>query len=680
VSRITLQTRISGPAMARAVSVIFFVIASPLWCHSSELLLIRAGTVNRSADECALDVATRFYGLDLKAVAARDNALLELAHQETTVAVAIDADALTEVSRTNLLHALQRKPGSVPLLIFGLNSGMSSDLLATWSENSVAGVETFNSPSGLQYIFGDTVGITQQLAGRAIAFPGTTTPYLVVDKRSNAQDVVYVRNEHQTIPILVDISIGPQKVFLAGKRTSASAADILAANPVDAFAEIAPAMIFVKYAAGERGWHSPAHYANFTIDDPWLREPYGQLNYAGLLGEMEKHNFHTTIAFIPWNYDRSQPAIAGLFRDHPDHFSISVHGDNHDHKEFEDLASKPLAVQTAAIQQSIARMEKFKSLTGIPYDDVFIFPHSIGTESVLEKLRLYNFSATVNSSNVPMDRSRPTDILFELRPVTTSFADFPSITRYSAAMLDPDSFIAVNAFLDNPLFFYAHHDYFAHGITAFDHLADEVNSIEPETRWRGLGDVMKHLYLVRARDDNSYEVQAFSNNLMLENPTDHSLVVNVRKQELAAVAMTAVTVDGQPYPFQLSGGILELKVTVPAHGSRTAVVRYKNDLDVASIPTAKDSTRVYVLRTISDFRDNTLSNYALGRAFTDYYYKHGSAYILLIIAAAGLGIVVMGGAALITRRGIRVSADTAALQKVKSSEETNDDCVHIECR
>ena len=70
-------------------------------------------------------------------------------------------------------------------------------------------------------------------------------------------------------------------------------------------------------------------------------------------------------------------------------------------------------------------MEKFQALTGIRYDSVFVFPHSIGTESILEELKTYNFLATVNSSNVPMDRSQPSAPLFALRPVTLSFAGLP---------------------------------------------------------------------------------------------------------------------------------------------------------------------------------------------------------------------------------------------------------------
>ena len=140
--------------------------------------------------------------------------------------------------------------------------------------------------------------------------------------------------------------------------------------------------------------------------------------------------FIPTIAFIPWNYDRSEQPVVALFRGHPERFSICIHGDNHDHKEFDDYESKSLSPQIAALGQSLARMDKFQALTGIPYDKVFVFPHNIGSERILEQLKTYNFDATVNSLSVPMDRTRPASLLFILRPVTLFFGDFPSVERY----------------------------------------------------------------------------------------------------------------------------------------------------------------------------------------------------------------------------------------------------------
>ena len=81
--------------------------------------------------------------------------------------------------------------------------------------------------------------------------------------------------------------------------------------------------MYLRAAAGDKAWHFPRQYANLTVDDPWLIEPYGHLSYAGLLAEMEKHNFHTTVAFIPWNFDRSRPDVVSIIRAHPDRFSVS---------------------------------------------------------------------------------------------------------------------------------------------------------------------------------------------------------------------------------------------------------------------------------------------------------------------------------------------------------------------
>src|SRR5208282_2762693 len=98
---------------------------------------------------------------------------------------------------------------------------------------------------------------------------------------------------------------------------------------------------------------------------------------------------------------------------------------------FEDYGSKPLDVQVAALRQSLARMDRFQALTGIPYDKVMVFPHSIGPEKTLEALKTYNYLATINSTNVPMDSVRPPGLLFAMRSVTLSFGGFPSIVRYS---------------------------------------------------------------------------------------------------------------------------------------------------------------------------------------------------------------------------------------------------------
>jgi hypothetical protein len=260
-----------------------------------------------------------------------------------------------------------------------------------------------------------------------------------------------------------------------------------------------------------------------------------------------------------------------------------------------------------------------------------IFPHSIGSQELLSTLKAYNFLATVNSSNVPMDAVRPSDLLFAFRPVTLSFADYPSLMRYSANVRASSSFVAVNEFLDNPLLFYAHQNFFANGMDAFNAIADEVNRSEPKTQWRSLADIVRHLYLVRLRDDSDYDVLAFSSHFRLDNPFGRDVVFHIKKRETGSPAISAINLDGHPQALRLPDGYLELQVPVVAGSSRTVEIQYENDVNLRAVDIARKSRRVYILRMASDFRDLVLSQVGVGRVLTRLYYKYDLSPSLLLV-------------------------------------------------
>lgn len=640
-----LRTWSARSIVRRTCHVLFLVFASSLLCYSADMVLIRSAGETPS-EQRELEIASEFYGLDLKVVTAGEPAeqILASVRRSGTVAVAIEADALAHLDQKALLRALHRAGGSnVPLLILDITPETNPTIFKAWSGGLVAGVQPLSTAGPFRYLVGSLAGVTDQLTGLEIPAAGDDAFYFAGTNSSRTRAVISLKNGMQVAPVFLEVEVNQQRIFLLCKKDSPASEKPRAENTETAFAEVAPEMIFAKYCAGDRGWHALHHDANLTIDDPWLREPYGHLDYKNLLAEMQKHNFHTTIAFIPWNYDRSEQQVVALFRDHPERFSICVHGDNHDHKEFDDYESKSLSLQIAALRQSVARMEKFQALTGIPYDKVFVFPHNIGSERILEQLKTYNFDATVNSLSVPMDRSRPASPLFMLRPVTLSFGEFPSIARYGAVMPKPTSFIAINEFLDNPIFFYGHQDLFANGIGAFDRVADDVNRIEPDTRWSSLGDMAKHLYLVRSRDDANHDVLALSSNLDLDNTSGRNSVFYIQKPESDSAAIASVSVEGRPVPFQFYGRALHLSVAIPAGESRNVLIRYKNDLDLASVSISKSSPRVYLLRMISDFRDITLSKYRIGRAVTEYYYKDKMSPMIVILCGCAVIILSLCG-------------------------------------
>jgi hypothetical protein len=647
----TTYRKYGNQILQATYSILLFTLFLCSSCLSADFYLIRSSN-NPSAEQRELEVATQFYGINLKAVtvtADTMSVITEAAKSNETLAVAIEANALTETNRNALLSALRERKDRVPLLILGVTSSTDQALLGEWSGVTAIGVETLANSPGLRFVVGTDSSISQQLSGFELPSSSDQSFYFHLGPNSNIEQILSVKKNKQVLPTFIGNDLHGQKVFLLCKRilSGNQQTDWSSDNTEDAFEKIAPVMMFTKYCAGERGWHALHHYANLTIDDPWLREPYGNLSYKGLLGEMEKHNFHTTIAFIPWNFDRNESAPVSLFRNHPDRFSICIHGDNHDHKEFTDYRNKPLDVQVAALRQSVARMEKFQTVSGLPYDRVMVFPHSIAPRKTLEALKANDYLATINSQNVPMDSDKPPGFLFALRPITLLFGDFPSILRYPAVKPTPAYRIAIDDFLDNPQFYYVHQDFFASGIEAFDELADEVNKLEPDTMWRSVGEITKHLYLLRLREDSNYDVLPFSSNVLLQNTSGQTLVFYVRKQESGSTPVKSVSIDGAAVPFQLGEGYLDIRVPVPAGETRSIVVRYNSDPNFTSISIARSSIYAYALREISDFRDITLSQIGVGRAFTALYYSRGATAKLLVIGGIVIALCTAGGLMLI---------------------------------
>jgi len=639
------------------ITVLF--LAGSAMARAAKLVFVRSAAT-AVADQSQLELACRFYGLDLKVVGGGRSevaAALAIMRDRDTVAVAIDAHALESIDRRQWLQLLKRgNDAPAPLFITGLTTAADSSLLSQWSGGALKEVDRLAGSNGLSYMVGRIAGVTGEVSGVLLPYRGHALYVFRLSTGVSVQQILAIRQGDWMLPTLVETQLGRQRIFFAAANTFERRDDRNLPGPdvIDAFTANAAAMLFVRYAAGDRGWHPPQQLANLTIDDPWLREPYGDLNYAGLLAEMKAHNFHTTIAFIPWNYARSTPEVASIFRNNPDRLSIAIHGDNHDHKEFEGFDSVPLAVQAPKLEQAVARMDAFRKLTNIHFDRVFVFPHSIGECGILRELKADNYLATVNSTNVPMGCKRPQEPLFNLRLVTTAYYDFPSILRYPAELNDRRALIAVNEFLGNPLLFYVHQGFFARGIDAFDPTADEVNAIGPRTEWRSLGYIASHLYLIRRVMGSEYDLFSSSSSVDLKNSSQSPVVYDVTKKESTPLLIHAVLVNGRPVPYTAEDGFLHFMISLPAGGAVHAVVLYRNSTNLTTIDIRHRSARAYLLRMASDLRDIWMSRFTVGEGIIAWYYENDETPLRLIfpvcILAATMAILVWLMLAVLRRR------------------------------
>jgi peptidoglycan/xylan/chitin deacetylase (PgdA/CDA1 family) len=629
--------------------VVWLVAATCLNSHASDVVYVdKPGATSLAQQQTK--TAADFYGLEENVVLFTGKSelgtVIRAIRDSKTIAVVVNTSVLPFLDGPQILAALRRAgTGSVPLLIAGIDEQTDPELLKRWSGGAVTGCKASTIEKGTgAYQLASVNEVTYQLGGNKLPMSPSEVRYLTLEG-AGAEWIMAATTGSRSLPVFTRV----QGIFFA----TASAPTEIPSGPSPyreplVFASLAPQMIFLRYAGGERAWHSPGRYANLTIDDAWLREPYGYVNYEALLGEMDQHNFHTTIAFVPWNFDRSQPAVVSLFQTHADRFSICIHGNNHDHQEFGSYDDKPMIGQTNDVKQGLARMAKFKELTQIPYDPVMVFPHSISPEQTFAVLKRYNFWATANSLNVPMGGEAPADAEFALRTVTLAFANFPSLRRYSAEAPGPESQLVVDAFLGNPMLFYVHQGFFASGIDAFNQTADTVNRLQPDTQWRSLGFITQHLYLEKLRDDGNYDVRAYAGMIHLENVHQRDATFFIEKDEDFALPLT-VRVDGQPYPYQRSGTRLRIELPVRAGMSSEITVNYENDLNLAAIDVSKTSLRINTIRQLSDFRDDVVSQTVLGRWFIRLYSQNEARWngALLIVA---LLLIAMAVAWFVRRR------------------------------
>lgn len=216
-------------------------------------------------------------------------------------------------------------------------------------------------------------------------------------------------------------------------------------------------------------------YACLIIDDPLLTRNYGFIDYKKLLSLMDKYNFHTSIAFVPYNYNRSEKEVVNLFLDRPDRYSLLIHGCDHTECEFGITDKNQL---DRKCKLALSRMERHRELTGIDHDNIVVFPQGSFTVEAAEALKNNGFWAAINSNRVT-ELGKPGPLCNDLEYIS----GLPVYPRWY-----PD-----NACFSEklPIFLVEHHKYFkdySRICTFVSHLNDKF----PDLIWTNPGTILKN--------------------------------------------------------------------------------------------------------------------------------------------------------------------------------------------
>jgi len=569
--------------------------------------------IQPTADDVCLSRLIEFFGLDCKAVdtSAFDAELNRAADYDLCVlanAATLDRWLQKAVDQTSALDCLRQKASC--LFVYGFTPETPQDVAAGLSDGAIKGVRRFTR-TDLRY----AVSSSQ---------PETTREFsdLSFGCVRNATDFGFVCSENArgTTP-LVTIEGMPFWVLVRKNRCKAfllacsAIADIEEpVNNIDAsgyfsrllpaayFSRLMPAAMFLRSAFRNRCRLSKNRFGNFIIDDPPLKRSYGYLNYRNLVSKMDTFDFASTIAFIPWNYKRTDNEVTQLFRERPDRLSLCVHGCDHTTGEF---SSTDPAVLNSKVQLASARMNSLRRKDGLSYSKTMVFPQGQFSAQALTALKSNNYLAAVNSSSSPAwpGANGSLAIADFLEPAITRYGGVPIFLRRYPGKLEQFAF---DLFFGKPLLIVEHHEYFKDDGAHLAEFISRLNSFE-KLQWGGLHEIMTKSYLEHEIADDIIACRLYANHHTIENQAEHDRTFIVTKFEPGDVPIENVLVNGRTTNFTLSGNMLEFAMRIPALSSTMVNIVYRNVLPYAD-PRQGFANRslVWTRRMLSEFRDNVL--------------------------------------------------------------------------
>jgi hypothetical protein len=370
------------------------------------------------------------------------------------------------------------------------------------------------------------------------------------------------------------------------------------------FCEAVPLTFYLKWAFPDATNSLREINACLIVDDPPLKRRYGFMDFREALDLMKRHNFTTTIAFIPWNWRRTHRSTLKLFQSYPERFSVVVHGCDHTAGEF---AERSPALLNLKIQTSRKRMERFRRRASIKADSVMVFPQGQFSPETGPALKFNDFVAAVNTEVAPSRGAANATTIADLWNIAImKYGTFPIFTRrYLNHGIENFAF---DALLGKPCLIAAHHDVFKDHARDMVDLIDRLNALRWNLVWRPLGEALRRTFTIRRVADGTNVIQMFANNLVVDNPDAEACRTLLQKEEGDPERVEAVLINQKAVQFSVDGGHLRFWLTtLPGERSDVRVVYRNNSEALPHRAGAGANIKVAVKRYLSEFRDNYLS-------------------------------------------------------------------------
>ncbi len=414
-------------------------------------------------------------------------------------------------------------------------------------------------------------------------------------------------------PLNVLVRAGQKPFFLHGSKggsqtfflASSELADLgekvqRGASLFSWFSRLAPLMMFLRGALGNRLWHNETPRACFIVDDPLLRSRYGFLEYERLTESMRKCGFSTCVAFIPWNFQRSKKNVADFFSSDRGALCLCIHGCDHTRAEF---ASTQFELLRAKAKLALERMRAHQQLSGVPFDDVMVFPQGLFSAEAIKALKAAGYLAAVNTDPFPSTGPNPLVLRDLLEVAVTEFDDFPLFCRRYPH--DVAGF-AFDLFLGKPVLAVEHHGYFRNGYGSLEGFVERLNNIEENLQWTNLGTICSRASLTRTAENGDIHVRFYTGRFSLTNTQLQTQRFVLFPPRTADEKLLSIAIDGREWEREQDNG--QLKIPLSLGAGQTAEIKISpEESEFAGVSwrgTHTHQAKVRIRRFLSELRDN----------------------------------------------------------------------------
>lgn len=369
------------------------------------------------------------------------------------------------------------------------------------------------------------------------------------------------------------------------------------------FAGAVPLVMYLKWSFREICWTTRETSACLIIDDPLLKPRYGFLDFRELLQLMNKQTFATTIAFIPWNWRRTNRGTLATFQQNSKKLSVCVHGCDHSGREF---ATRSTGLLNRKLKTAKYRMNSLLERSGLHHDKVMVFPQGAFSPEVGVTLKGNGFIAAVNTEVAPANHNCNETTIADLWSVAIlRYGGFPIFTRrYITHGIENFAF---DGLLGKPCFVVGHHELFRDHGSKLSEFIEKLESLNWNLCWRTLGNAVCRSYSIQRRD-GTIRVRMFAEQLIIENIEAVPRQMTVLKDEADIAAVKGVTVNQETVGYEYANGCLRFIVNIPCRSTAEIRCTYHEEMTPsASSEPISDKLKVAARRYLSEFRDNYVS-------------------------------------------------------------------------